>query len=491
MRRRLTLLCLALTVLASVGVAGEDLREHIDQALEDRRMEGDTVAVHVVDIESGEVLHSRRADVPMIPASNQKIITTAAALSELGPLYEFRTRLCIRGQIDDEGVLEGDLLLRGGGDPTPGSVEFREYLEERKEREEDFPTLWRKWAERLAERGLRRVRGEVIVDDRFFDRRHLHPDWPRAQIWRKYCPTVAALVHQDSCVGVSVKPGETVGDPARVILGPPVPGLQIANTCITKPERHAIWFDREAGSPLIRVGGYVRHESVGYSGRVTVPEPALFAGRAFAHQLKRTGIELQTGVRLVEDERPAESGQWRRLFERRVPLTDVLRVMLTGSENLYAEQVVKTIGAVKSGEGSWKAGLARMAGMLRGMGGAQDSFHLADGSGMSRKNRLTAELICRVLSKMADLGEKDFSGLLAAPGEGTLRRRFRTEPYRTSIRAKTGFLRKVGALCGYARTSGGGRVVFSILINDFTGGSNPDMKQIEDAVVRAIIDHAD
>lgn len=490
MRKLLALLFLTLPILACAGWAG-DLREYVDQALGDRRIEGATVAVHVVDIESGEVLYSRRADAPMIPASNQKIITAAAALSELGPRYEFRTGLYIRGQIDDEGALQGDLLLRGGGDPTPGSVEFREYLEERKGREEDFPTVWRMWAERLAERGLRRVRGEIIVDDRFFDRRHLHPDWPRAQIWRKYCPTVAALVYQDSCVGVSVKPAESVGDPARVILDPPVPGLQIANTCITKPERHVIWFDRDAGSRTIRVGGYVRHESVGYSGRVTVPEPALFAGRAFAHELKQAGLDPEKGVRLVEGERPTENREWRRLFERRVPLTDVLRVMLTGSENLYAEQVVKTMGAVKSGEGSWKAGLARMATVLRGMEVPQDSFHPADGSGMSRRNRLTAKLICRVLSKMVNLGGEDFSGLLAAPGEGTLRRRFRRKPYRTSIRAKTGFLRKVGALSGYARTAGGRRVVFSILINDFTGGSNPDMKQIEDKVVRSIVDHGE
>jgi D-alanyl-D-alanine carboxypeptidase/D-alanyl-D-alanine-endopeptidase (penicillin-binding protein 4) len=485
-RTRIVILHVGLLALLSAGSAGE-LTTEIGKALEDPRLEGATVGIHVIDVDSGQVLYSRGASRPMIPASNQKIITAVTALAELGPRFKFRTGLWMRGTVDEAGVLEGELLLQGGGDPTLGR-DLSAHQEDGAA-EARMSTLQR-WADQLAADGLRRVAGDLIVDDRFFDRQHVHPDWPRAQIWREYCAPSAGLVYGESCVTVSVKPGKNVGEPAQVSLMPAVEGLTVANSCITKPERHVIWFDREPGSSVIRVGGYVRHESVGYTGRVTVPEPALFAGRAFRQVLGECGVRIGGSVRLARGDRPDESHDWRRVEERLVPLTDVLSVMLRESQNLYAEQVVKTIGAVRSQEGSWEAGLARMGDVLTGLDATEEGFHLADGSGMSRRNRLTPRLVCRVLSALASLNGRDFSGLLAAPGEGTLRRRFREKPYHQNVRAKTGFLRGVGALSGYVRTTGGRRVIFSILINDFSRGSNPDMKQIEDAAVRAIVDHA-
>jgi D-alanyl-D-alanine carboxypeptidase/D-alanyl-D-alanine-endopeptidase (penicillin-binding protein 4) len=167
--------------------------------------------------------------------------------------------------------------------------------------------------------------------------------------------------------------------------------------------------------------------------------------------------------------------------------------MLQESQNMYAETVVKTIGAEQGGEGSWDAGLRCAAGMLRDLHFKDEEFKLADGGGMSRTNRLPPALLCAVLM---DMNRSQYKGvlaeLLAAPGEeGTLERRFKDPEYARRIRAKTGYLRGVGALSGYVEAKSGLHVTFSILINDFRDPSgNLGMKDVEDRIACAIVDHA-
>ena len=476
---------------ASGGLSGrlpaaeplDRLSAEINAALADKRLLGATVGVSVAVPASGRVLYSRNGMTKFIVASNQKILTAATALRDLGVDYEFETTLFTSADLRvRDGTLKGDLLLRGGGDPTIGS---------RWANEEPFEQL-EQWAEVLASAGVQRVSGDLVADDTFLDRQHVHPDWPRTQLHRRYCAPVSALSLKDNCVTIDVKPGANVSDPAVVAAVPDVSFLTVSNRCKTNSSRQAIWFNRRADSLIIEVGGRVRLGSGGYSGEVTVPEPALFAGAVFVDVLRNRGITVEGKVRLVVDSDLVGRSRWRKLASRRVPLADVLKVMLKHSNNMYAEHVVKTVGAERAGEGSWKAGLARTEKMLQRLHFRKEEFELADGSGMSRNNRLLPALICAVLVAMdqSDCGDT-FRMLLPAPGtDGTLARRLSGPEYGKKLYAKTGYLRGVGALSGYAETGSGLRVAFSILINDFKGkGGNATMKEIEDRIVRALVDH--
>ncbi len=469
---------------AAPAAQQDPLSARINAVLADKRLSRATVGVHVVALGSGRVLYSRKGAGKLIVASNQKIITAATALSELGAEYEFETTLFGRGELlVEQETLDGDLILRGGADPTLGSSLAQEDPFEQFDR----------WARGLAAAGIRRVSGDLAVDDTFLDRQHVHPDWPRRQLWRHYCAPVCGIPFMDNCVTVTVKPGAAVGQPALVLLSPDVPILKVANYCKTASTRHAIWFDREAGSATIKVGGRIRTSSRGYSGRVTVPEPSLFAGEAFAAALLRGGVRLEGSVRLLSTSDLTDRQGWRRLASRRVPITQVLAPMLKHSHNVYAEHVIKTVGAECGGEGSWRAGLRRAEKLLERLHFLPDEFELADGSGLSRKNRMTPAALCAVLADMDRSGLREtFRGLFATSGvDGTLARRLREKPYKNSIHAKTGYLYGVGAMSGYAETPGGLRVAFSILINDFKHKEgNVAMKQIEDRIVRAIVDHA-
>jgi len=478
-------LCLIfLACLAAPALAQDELAAKIDAVLADGRLAGAKVGVCVIATQSGRVLYRRNAMTPLIPASNQKIVAAAAALRELGLDYEFKTRLFAVGGIDAGGVLQGDLILQGGGDPSVGSPAMGEKPLEQFER----------WAAVLTKQGITKVVGDLVLDDSFFDRKHVHPDWPDDQLWRHYCAPVGALAFQDNCLTVNVTPGKKAGQKAVVRFSPACALLSAAVSCETSAKRHAVWLERKPGSNLVRVGGNIRSSSSGYSGIVTVPDPAIFAGQSFAGVLRKKGMKLGGEVRLVTDEDRRSRKGWRLVAERRTPLKDVLRVMLRESQNMYAEAVVKTVGAERGEGGSWESGLDGAAEMIEALHFRADEFALADGSGMSRENRLPPALLCAVLLEMdREKYGQALAELLAAPGDpGTLEKRFGESQYCDRLRAKTGYIYRVGALSGYAQTKSGIRVAFCILINNFRNrGGNWAMKQIEDRIARAIIDCAE
>jgi len=431
------------------------------------------------------VLFSRNGMQDFIPASNQKILVAAAALRELGRDYEFRTILWAKGRINAAvGVLDGDLIIQSGGDPTLGSLSAAE----------EPLSQFQNWTAYLKQRGIRRITGDLVVDDTFFDRRHVHPDWPAQQQWREYCAPVGALCFQDNCVTVIVEPGAAVGESALVRLSPQVSVLEVSNRCKTDGSKNSVWLSRAPGSRTVVVGGQVRRGAGGCSGRITVAEPGLFAADAFRAALQEGGVRVEGKARLAAEQDLRTKGEWRHLTERRTPLSSVLRTMLKHSQNMYAEQVVKTIGAEAAGEGTWKAGLRRMAALLEDLGFEAGPFGLADGSGLSRNNRLSPAIICAVLAEASGSEHQhSLHSLLAIGGEeGTLKRRMNDPQYRARVRAKSGYLAGVGALSGYADTPSGLRVAFSILINDYKHpSSNAGMKEIEDRIARAIADYAE
>lgn len=336
--------------------------------------------------------------------------------------------------------------------------------------------------------------GGVVVDDRLFDRQVRHPDWAHYDAWKWYYTTVGAMSINDNCVTVRVTPSAAVGAPAVVELIPAATPLRTLDICKTSSKTHSVWFDRKAGSDILKVGGYCRAGTQGYTGLASVPDPARYAGAVLRSVLLDEGIAIRGKARAIEPDEPPVAAGATVLCRRRTALEPVLRTMLQRSHNHYAEQVFKTIGAVESGVGSFATGSEAVSRTLRRLDRSGASFHVADGSGLSRENRLSPALITALLTRSEAAGDRRFfASLLAIPGaDGTLRRRLRDKPYAGSVVAKTGYLDGVGALSGYARTQSGREVAFSILVND---DHNPvgtyAMSGVVDSICRAIVDHCD
>jgi D-alanyl-D-alanine carboxypeptidase/D-alanyl-D-alanine-endopeptidase (penicillin-binding protein 4) len=474
----LVALALALVCAAQAARAGHgELQQAVEAVCCAPARRHARIGVHVVDAATGEPLYARLSGGLYIPASNQKIATAAAALKALGPHYAFRTRIYALGRLQGA-VLDGDLLVRGGGDPTIGG----------RYDQEDASQVLERWARVLAAGGLRRVRGSLIVDDRFFGREHRPAAWGRYTQWKWHFTASGALSINDNCVTVDVRPGAQAGDPAQVTLLPPGAPLATRVACTTHGSRHAIWFERREATVV--VGGHIRRGTQRYAGPVTVPDPAAFAAGLLEHALRARGIELEGGARSVRKGDPPVPADARPLFVREAALVPVLGVMLRESHNHFAEQVFRTLGAEKAGDGSWAGGARAVGKALQELGLRAEEFTAADGSGLSRQNRLTPRALTRLLVavRRAPWGE-GFAQMLALAGEsGTLDGRLQSAPYRNNVQAKTGYIKGVGALSGYARTRSGRDVAFSILVNDDHAGYS--MRQTVDAICRAIVDHA-
>jgi D-alanyl-D-alanine carboxypeptidase/D-alanyl-D-alanine-endopeptidase (penicillin-binding protein 4) len=352
---------------------------------------------------------------------------------------------------------DGALVVTGGGDPNLSGRFFGG----------DPGRVLRLMARDVAARGVREVK-ELVLDASRFDDEYVHADWPNDQAERWYCAPVAALVYNDSCWDVTVYPRPRPGAAARVDVQPALLGASISNRCETVAAGpHIVHVGRGRETDL-EVRGRILRTSAGVTGHVAVRDPVMFFGRGLAAALEREGVRIAGGVRR------GRAARQKRLVVYRSDLRRTLKVMLTNSQNLYAECTLKRLGT-----GSFASGAAAVLRALARMGVESAGVVVADGSGLARANRVTARALYGTLHAMRE--STLFVEALAAGGEGTLRRRYRDLGAR--VRAKTGTIRGVRSLSGYVTGRGGDRWVFVILAN---GPSARSARRLQDRIVRIL-----
>lgn len=331
----------------------------------------------------------------------------------------------------------------------------------------DPTRVLRAMARDVRAKGVQRVR-DLVLDASRFDAQFIHPEWPTDQLDRWYCAPVAALVYNDSCWDITVLPGPAPGAPSRLLVQPSFLAPQIANRCETVRGGKQIVHIGRAEESAFEVRGQVVLASAGVATNVTVRDPVRFFGEAFRAALVAEGVPVDGAVREGRLDGAREILVYRSDLER------TLKVMLTNSQNLYAECVFKRLG-----EGSFASGALALEEALASLGVTTAGLGARDGSGLSKENRVTARTVYEALQAMRD--EAMFVEGLPAGGEGTLGKRYRDLGVR--VRAKTGTIRGVSALSGYVTGKGGGRYVFSILAN---GASTARARRLQDLVVTSL-----
>ncbi|HVS03752.1 MAG TPA: D-alanyl-D-alanine carboxypeptidase/D-alanyl-D-alanine-endopeptidase [Thermoanaerobaculia bacterium] len=461
---------------AAVEATAPDPRGALAQAVS-RAGRGMTLGVHVVELGGGGEVYGYNADTRLVPASNQKLLTTAAALELLGPSYQFQTQLGMRGELA-AGALAGDLAVRGAGDPTiSGRFEAG-----------DPYAVFRRWAGALRQAGVERVEGDLYLEHGLFDDVLVHPDWPAEQQMWWYEAPVAALSFNDNCMLLRAWGGRP-GHPGVVETLPRLDGLlQIRNGLRTTGRGKHHWaVDRKPGSRLVTVGGEVspRHQPLDVW--VTVVDPVEYFGAALRAALAEGGVVVAGALRPVER---LPGPWWTLVATHRTTLVTALDVTNKRSQNFYAESLYKLLGALRCNDGSWRGGRQALEEYLTGrLGWNADSFRLADGSGMSRHNGVTPRNLSGLLRHM--FGHRwgvEYVRSLPYSGEeaGSLRKRLTEPPYRGNVFAKTGTLGGVSALSGYAKGRSGRLYAFAIVCNRTTAWEG---RRAQDAVVQALIDH--
>ncbi|WP_327065274.1 D-alanyl-D-alanine carboxypeptidase/D-alanyl-D-alanine endopeptidase [Kitasatospora sp. NBC_01302] len=435
----------------------------LDRLLADRRLTGAAVSALVTDATTGEVLYQHSPDAQLLPASTLKTVTAAAALDLLGPDHRFTTTVLAAGRRTGT-VLTGDLVLRGGGDPSLLPA--------------DLDAL----AARVAAAGIGEVSGDVLADASRYDDVPLGAGWAWDDQGAYYSPEISALTlttDADDDVGsvrLTLTPDPAPGHPAAVRVTPAEAPVRLSGHVDTGAPggETTAEADRRPGGNEIVLSGTLPADAGPTEEWVAVTDPARLAGTVFRAALARHGVTVRGEVR----EQPAPGGAAVLAEHDSVPLAALLPPFLKLSNNGIAEHLVKEVGRVRSGSGSWTAGLAQLADFSRRAGLTAASTRQADGSGLSRKDLTTARNLTALLhfARQQPWFAAWYDALPVAGDPrrmvgGTLSGRMRGTPAEGRVHAKTGSMTGVEALAGYLDRADGRTLAFAVLLDDFTGES--------------------
>lgn len=488
------LILASLTISTSLAAQGASPRGSLEQRLtallDAPPFHRATWGVHAVD-ERGRVLYARNADRWFVPASNTKLVVSAAATVLLPADFRARTSLYVFGTLRD-GVLEGDLVLYGRGDPSfstrcygPDTLAVGAC--------DSATARVAALADSVRARGVRRITGRVVGDGSYFEPAMQHPQWSVFDALWYYGAPVSGLAYNDNSIDFLITPAPVIDAPPD-IAGSPDPGLwTLENRARTGPAdaRSSITdgFYRRPGTWDYWAEGTAALGRRPWVESVAVPDPNLFAARALAAALRARGIAVEGGAAGTTDSLAFRAGRCcSPLAESQGrALPDLVFPILNSSQNLFAEMLLKTLGREIAGEGSWDAGLAvERRFLVDSVGVDSTAFSLDDGSGLSASNLLSPVAFTTLLRYMARHPKAGpFLAALPRSGErGSLRRRFVGTPLEGRVVAKTGSIARVHSLSGYIERPSGGRITFAVIVNGHAIPERLVLAQIDSVVVR-------
>jgi len=407
----------------------------------------------VMALPERRVIFARQADRPLKPASTLKILTTAAALALLRPEFVHDTPIYADAEIDASGVLAGNLYVQGRGAPDL------------------VGESWWLMARRLAALGLKRVTGNLVADESYFDPVRRPPGWPAPSADSWYNAPQGALSCNFNVVTVRVSPSPFLGGRPDLTLEPASSYFQVLNRATTAAQSTDIRVDRmfEEGQNRLVVGGTVRRGGGTEIVNRSVEEPALWSLHAFREIARGCGIEvagrLETGVV------PAGAKLLTRHESR--PLAALVRDMNKNSNNFMAEMLLKTLGAqFVATPGTTEGGIEMVRAYLAGLGLDPNDLRISDGSGLSDLDRMPAMLMAEILARARidfEIEPELVASLPIGGADGTLSDRFASEEGRRRVRAKTGRVAGAITLAGYASNRDGHVLAFAIFANQPRG----------------------
>ena len=459
----LAALCLAASAARAGAGDREALRRAIDQLLSQQPLAGAHVSVEVVSLEDGQTLFSRGPDDLLNPASNTKLVTSAAALLRLGPEYRFSTDYLADKPMQRGRV--GTLYVKGRGDPAVNTERLTGLVAD----------LWH--------RGVRSV-GEIVLDDTHFDREQYGAGWEQESSDKSWAAGVGALSLNHNAVAIYVSPGDRAGQRARVEVEPDVRDyFSIENRVATvrangrRKLRPHTFADGERTRVVVDGRVPVRGDPMIMYRRVG--DPTFYYGQVLRLLLRQRGIRVAGRVRRGV---APESATLIESYES-PELAEIVRDMNKVSSNFIAEMLVKTLGAeLKGAPGTWPKGLEVTEDLLGELGLPRGTYQLKNGSGLNDTNRFSAHQLTSLLGaiwKRFPVASEFIASLGIAARDGTMRLRMEGTDAAGRLRAKTGTLEHVTALSGFVQSLGGERFVFSILVNDWAGKSGPVLSSID------------
>ena len=449
------------------SVAKADLAGQVNEIISRPSQRKVHFSIHIVKADSGETVYSHNAAKALLPASNMKIIVTAAALKCLGPDYTYITKVGLAGNT---------LIVIGSGDPLLGD----EKTDTKHGRERNW--IFEDIIAALKRHDIRTIKN-IIIDTTIFDNQRVHPSWPRKELNRWYACEVSGLNFNDNCITITAKNNS---GKVTVFIEPQTDYVKLINRVIPASKGSSTIGSYRSREPnKIVIHGRCRKQAGPFD--VAIENPAAFFAYLLAEKLAKAGISAtgQIVEKAVTDE------NIRVLAEYRTSIGDCLARCNKDSLGLAAEALLKTIAAESNPErknGSWTKGRQMISQYLLESGISSNEFYIDDASGLSRKNRLSANAITKVLLNVYKSENwQIYKDSLAVGGvDGTIARYFKQQQYKGRILGKTGYISGAKSFSGICATEQGD-YIFSILANN----ANAQTRSAINDIAKAIVDHAD
>lgn len=396
------------------------------------------VGIYVVDSKTGKVFAEKNSDLSLMPGSCMKVVTTAAALHTLGAESRFETHLEYDGVIGPDKTLRGNLYIRGEGDPCLGSDRMSGGL--------PWKEQIKTWADAIQKLNIHRIEGQVVGDASKWEKALAVPSWCWEDLGNYYGAGACALSFHENCTSLFFKPGEKIGENATLLrTDPPVPTLVFQNEVKTGPIGSgdcACIYGSEF-SPLQFIRGTIPAGIKEFAIKGSIPDPATCCADLLVKELQERGIIISQ-----EDRKPLNPRiKFHTTYSPSVE--EIVYWTNQKSINLYAEHLLKKMGEIAYNEGSTSAGIKAVTNFLQSQDIQLSGFNMADGSGLSRKNLITARQLVEILLKIKT--SPSFPLLLKSLPE-----------IQTSVKAKSGSMSLVRGYIGYS-----GNIVFAVIVNHY------------------------
>jgi len=451
--------------LENRGNAMDRLREELDYIFDDPEFQNAYWGVVIQSLSNGQYLYLRNENKGFMPASNMKIFTTATALAKLSPEYQFSTNLVSTGSIDENGILQGDIIIRGSGDP---SITGRFH-------ENNILAVFENWIDSLKQAGVKKITGDIIGDDDYFEDEKLGTGWEWDDQSDYYAAQISALSFNDNCMDIIFSPGDSLGAIAQYRLEPETGYVFINCEVVTvEPERETgIVFHRLPGTNQVTITGNISINRENKRDWFSVENPTLFSVYIFRELLERHDIEVTGIARDIDElENYAYLDNEHHILARYTspPLHEIIKAVNKVSQNLYAELLMRTLGAIYTGTGDTRSSIIVYKDFFSSIGINPNAIGVADGSGLSRRDLVTPKQVSTLLKAMwkHKYSNYFYESLPIAGIDGTIKNRMKKTAAANNVRAKTGYIGRVRCLSGYVSTKDGEDLVFSMLVNNYT-----------------------
>ena len=457
---------------------GQDLR--LKKWIDDEVFDHAQLGIHVIDVSSMKSVLSWNGDIALIPASSLKVVTTLSALSILGADYQYNTEVYYTGEISADGILYGNLVVRGAGDPSLGSPDGKGDSEEQ---------VFERIIGQLHSKGVTCIEGDIICDISLFDTQSIHDSWPWDDLCNYYASGASALNFHENYYTISFKRKPISGAPTEILeIFPEVDQLTIENEVSTglpgSGDNAYLFGDPYAYERVVR--GTIPPGSSIFKIKGAIPNPPEYFLKSLKSALDKNGmgsntVKVENGLLNVVPSKVS-------LLNFKSPrLRDLVQKTNFESNNLYSESIYKTLGSLSHKSASFDDALSEVENHLHAIGMDIKELQMKDGSGLSPFNRVTPHFLSLFIAhKIKSLGLNELKYVIPKAGkEGSVRNFLKGKKAEGSVWLKSGSISGVLSYTGFIITAKGNCVSVCLNVNGYTAESRK-VKMVMEEIIEQI-----